>query len=130
MTCKNLIKVNDVYFISELIKNINPNFKLFFNTLFKRYEIHNTNERPSFVISCESYPNQTTIEKLLKTNKENMAILFKEIDENNKKLEEKKENELLDKTQSQFTELLNYLDKSPSKSFDNINFKNILEKED
>ena len=127
---KNLTKINDVFYISHHIKKLNPNFDLFFNTLLNRYEIHNLIANPSFVISFYDYPDNRIIDKLLKTNKDNMANLFKEIEEQNALIEINKNKDLLDKSKNQINELFNFINKKPSQSLDKSSLKNILEKED
>ena len=127
---KNLTKINDVFYISHHIKKLNPNFDLFFNTLLNRYEIHNLIANPSFVISFYDYPDNRIIDKLLKTNKDNMANLFKEIEEQNALIEINKNKDLLDKSKNQINELFNFINKKPSQSLDKSSVKNILEKED
>ena len=127
---KFLIPVSDIYFISEQIKRINSAFCLFYNTQFNRYEIHNTLVSPSFVISFSHYPDYRVIEKIYKTNKENMSILFKEIDEHNKKLDLKHSEQILDKSACQINEIFEFINKNPSASLEHLTLKNILEKED
>lgn len=125
-----LQEINDVYFISSIIKTINPNFKLFYNTIRNCYEVHNFSVKPSLIISYQKYPDYKLIEKLYKTNRNNMKKLFQEIEENNKKLEIKQNNSLLDKSKIQLNEILNYQISNPGKNLSLNQIKNILEQGD
>lgn len=124
MSEKYLEKINDVYFISEQIKLINKNFKLFYNKKTNLYEVRDNN---NIVVTYQNYPDSNLIEKLHKTNKHNMKKLFLEIDEQNEKIIKNKEKELLTQSQSKISEIFGYLKKQPSKDLSLTQLKNILE---
>lgn len=123
---KNLIKINDLCFISAKLKNINKNFELFFNTKNNFFEVHDTSKDNSFVITFSTYPNENLILKLQKTKSLNKNI-FKEIEENNKKVEEKNNKILNDKVTDYFKEICNFAERNTSTISQN-QIKKIIEK--
>lgn len=123
-----LIEINDVYFISNLIKKINSNFKLFYNQNSNKYEIHNFLEKPSLIISFSRYPDYGLIEKLYYTNKDNMKILFKNIELSNKNIEIKQQEMFLDKSNQQLNEIFHYELSNPGKTLSKKQIEKILEK--
>ena len=127
---KNLISVNDIFFISEDLKKINKNFKLFFNTLHSRYEIHDISKHNSFVLSYNRYPDRKLITKLYQTKKENMVKLFQEIEKHNEKLEIDKQNKLIDESKQKLNEFVKFTFSNPSTSINSKLLKNILDKGD
>ena len=124
-----LQKINDVYFISKLIKKLNKNFELYFNIKNNMYEIYD-NSNMNIVVTYKNYPDDKLIEKLLKTNQHNMKTLFNEIDEYNNKLTVNNEKQLINNTTDKINTIFNYFNKNPGKELTNIQIKNILEKED
>ena len=123
-----LLEINDIYFISKQIKDINPNFKLYYNNSTKKYEVHNFLEKPSLVVSFDRYPDYQLIEKLYYTNKNNMKKLFEEIENSNKKLELDLQNKILDTSQQQFNEIINFELSNPDKNLNKKQLLKILEK--
>lgn len=123
---KNLIKINDLCFISTKLKNINKNFELFFNTKNHFFEVHNTSKDNSFVITFSTYPNENLLLKLQKTRSSNKNI-FKEIEESNKKTEEKNNEILNDKVSDYFKEICNFAERNTSNISQN-QIKKIIEK--
>ena len=123
-----LIEINDVYFISNLIKKINSNFKLFYNQNSNKYEVHNFLEKPSLIISFSRYPDYGLIEKLYYTNKDNMKNLFKNIELSNKNIEIKQQEMFLDKSNQQLNEIFHYELSNPGKTLSKKQIEKILEK--
>ena len=114
----NLTEINDIYFISEKIKTINKNFKLFYNQISKHYEIHDISQKDSFGL----------VKKLYYTNKENMKNLFEEIELNNNKLQERFENNTLEHSKLKMNEIFKYQYSNPGKSLSNKQIDKILER--
>lgn len=105
-----LVETDDMYCISNRIKLINSNYVLMFNQKTKVYEIH---DKSNFVFSkcLEIAPDELdarAIKKLFQTRKENMKKLFIEIELENKKLETKKMNLILEKSSDAMREILNF----------------------
>lgn len=105
---KNLQEINDVYFISELIKKLNKNYTLYYNQKINRYEIHDTQKTPSLIITYYSYPDQKLIEKLILTKPENSKKIFDQIEKHNEQLRIKNERENISKANDYLNEILHY----------------------
>ncbi len=121
-----LIKINDVFFISEKIKSSNQNFELFFNKKTKQFEIHDTSKPISFVLSFSKYPNQNLIKKIHKTSTKNKNI-FKEIEQHNNSISEKKNKILTEKCSEYFDEILKFSEKT-NNNISEQQIKKIIEK--
>ena len=106
---QHLQPINDVYFISDRIKEINPNYKLFYNTYFNRFEVHDTSLQSGTLCNTfNAYPSAMYLEKLIKTRRENMAKLFQEIELANAKLDQERDEKFLDIASQQFKEISSY----------------------
>lgn len=109
---QHLIKINDVYFISDIIKNINPNLDIFYNKNTCIYEVHDTSKFDSFIISYSKYPDQNLIKKLYQTSKENSKKYLDLIQKENEKLLENQNKKLLDDANARFNEIMSFAEKS------------------
>lgn len=110
-----LQKINDIFFINERIKDINPNYELFYNTKLKQYEIHDlSNKKCTLCSTQKSYPNATILKKLVKTSKENMQKTIREMDRFNNNLSIKQEHNLLAKANDQLSEIIKYSQLRPN----------------
>lgn len=123
----NLIQISDVFFISQQLKQINSNYEIFYNTLTRNYEVHDTGKYNSFVISFSAYPNQNLIRKLHQSNAQNIQKIFKEIEENNKQLQDKNHKNLTDKSNQMLSEIFSYSQKTSGDLSKNL-IKKIIEK--
>lgn len=91
-----LIEINnDVYFISEKIKEIDGGYKIFYNTKRKKFEVHNVNQIGSSYSLTIPYNilDGRTLLLVKKTRIENRKKFFEEIEKNNNLLEKRAENE-------------------------------------
>ena len=84
-----LIKIfEDVFFITNRLKEIDENYFVVFNTQKKKFEVHSSKQKQSY---CLTVPyktlDQRTISLVLKTRKENFDKILKEIEEENAKIE-------------------------------------------
>jgi len=79
---------NDLYDIAGQLKLIDPDYKVFYNTIRKVFEIHNTAQRGNSY--CLTVPFDTldnrTIKLVHKTRSENAEKLMEEIEQHNQKL--------------------------------------------
>ena len=77
---------NDVYFISERLKEVDFNYFILYNTKKRKYEIHHKAQSDTY---CLTVPfdelDARTIDFVNQTRVENRDRLFKEMDEENKK---------------------------------------------
>lgn len=124
---KHLIKINDVYFISEQLKTINKNFELFYNKNTNRFEVHNTKSARSFIVSFDKYPNPNLIYKTLKSMNSDIEEISKEIENHNTKIQEKNNLEILQTASDNFREILNFSEKT-NKELSQKQIKKIIEK--
>ena len=108
---EHLIKFDDIYFISKLIKNINKNFELVYNLKTERYLIVDANKK-QICITFDHYPDSRVLDKLEQTKVENANKLFKEIETHNQKLEEQKNQSLQDLAYNQLNEVVNFATKT------------------
>lgn len=103
-----LIKIsNDLFFISNQLKEIDDGYFIAFNTKLKRYEIHNSKQ--PFSTFCLVVPNNklnpSLVEYVRKTRSTNQKKLLEEIEISNKKLENSNKQKILDEAQVKFEEL-------------------------
>ena len=94
----------DSFNISNLIKKINPNYRLFFNAKEKCYIIVNYAKNNEICLKFYNF-NQNIIKTLNKTKVENSHRIFDEIDNLNNLTELKHKEKLMDDTTQKFIEL-------------------------
>ena len=102
-----LEKYTDLFNLSERIKQIDGGYTLCFNKRLKRFEVHNFNLKDSF-ICLVPFLDARLIEKLVLTRRENMKAFFKKLDEENEKLEAKKQNEIMLNAKDKLGEIAKY----------------------
>ena len=107
---KDLIKIKDKYNIYKQIKNVNKNYKLYYSRLNSRYEIHDNSNHFCSLCLCISPENlnSSVIEKLYKSKRENMKKYFLEIEEQNRKLEEKNVNNIISRAGDLMLDIFEY----------------------
>ena len=121
------IKINqDVFNISDRIKEIDSDYFIVYNTKLKKYEVHNSSQNMnSYCLTC---PYNSLDKRLLdytqKTRIVNFDKIIKEIDENNLKIEKEVEDERVDRSKIMLNEIYKYANVG-SKEFDAKNaYKN------
>lgn len=124
---KHLIKISDVFYISENIKKLNPNYEIFYNKNTASFEVHDGAKENSFVVSFDKYPNPNLEVKLEQTKVENKAKIFAEIENYNQKLYSLQTKNILNTANDFFTEILSYSNKSTGE-ISNQQIKKIIEK--
>ncbi len=104
-----LIKIkNDAFNIAERIKKLNPYYFVVYNTKNDKFEVHNSKQTNTFCITCENGLNYSVIQKLRKTNIENIEKILREIESNNEKLEQERKRVLKDEVSFKAKEMFNY----------------------
>lgn len=113
----------DLFNIVNRLKKIDKGYFVIFNKLKNRYEVHNKKQRKDTFAFCSDNPflDMGVIIKAYKTNIRNAKQIFKDIDENNKKIDKKNNENLANKYLSKFNEFINYASK---KSYD-VDFNNL-----
>ena len=116
--CMALIKINaDVFDITTRLKEIDNNYFIVYNTNLKRYEVHNSGQYlDTFCLTVDGKLNCLVIDKVLKTRRQNIAKLLKQIEQNNKKLENEKQRKFKDELHFKLTDSYSYL-----QNHDNLN---------
>ena len=109
MVKQNLKTINDIFFISNRIKKINKNYKLYYNLKTQMYEVHDISKpQHSLCITTKDYPSFQILKTLIKSKKENMHSLFLEIEKHNKNIDQEKQQKTLDLSTQKFKEILNF----------------------
>lgn len=108
---QSLIKINDIYYISEQLKNINKNYELFLNINTNKFEVHDTSKPNSFVVSYNKYPDQNLILKLIKSLSISSQEIFNQIEKHNHELHEKQNLKINQIASDYFNEIFNFSEK-------------------
>ena len=98
---------NDNFNVSNLIKKINPQYKLYFNQKDKVYFIVNSAKNNEICLKFYNF-NQNVLKILQSTKVENSHKLFKEIDNFNYLTELKNKNSIIENTSQKIIELNNF----------------------
>ena len=100
---------SDLFFISKRLKKINSNYFVCFNKVLKNFEVHFKKQRGGTFCFCVGKKlNFMAIKKTFLTQVKNAKKLFKEIEQNNKKIELENERRLTEKHLSEFSLMLDY----------------------
>ena len=124
---KNLVKINDVFYINKRLNIINKNFELFYNPKFKRYEVHDFSKPYSFITSCNNYPNSQLINKILSMNHKSIKKTLMEIDAHNNKIEINQEEKISLLKNDQLTEIIKFSNKKLNQNLSNSQIKKIIQ---
>ena len=98
---------NDNFNVSNLIKKINPQYKLYFNQKDKVYFIVNSAKNNEICLKFYNF-NQNVLKILQSSKVENSHKLFKEIDNFNYLTELKNKNSIIENTSQKIIELNNF----------------------
>lgn len=108
---QSLIKINDIYYISEQLTNLNKNYELFLNINTNKFEVHDTSKPNSFVVSYNKYPDQNLILKLIKSLSISSQEIFNQIEKHNHELHEKQNLKINQMASDYFNEIFNFSEK-------------------
>lgn len=108
---QSLIKINDIYYISEQLTNINKNYELFLNINTNKFEVHDTSKPNSFIVSYNKYPDQNLILKLIKSLSISSQEIFNQIEKHNHELHEKQNLKINQMASDYFNEIFNFSEK-------------------
>lgn len=105
-----LIKIlEDVHDITRRLKEIDTDYFVVYNSTKKCFEVHNSSQKHTY---CLTIPFKTldsrAVDLTIKTRRENIEKILKEIDENNNKLEKENLRKLKDKTTYKLKEMYDY----------------------
>ena len=97
---------NDVYFISQRLREIDKNYFLMYNTKTKKFEVHNENQTGSTF--CLTLPfaslDARSLQRVLRTRIENCEKILADMEKENQILEKRQRNEVIEN-------LENYIDR-------------------
>ena len=113
----------DTFDIAKRLKEIDPHYLLKWNKDKNRYEIFFKKEREQLELVIPfNELDIRTLNLVQKTRVENTKKLLKELEEQNKKLEKKLQNKVLDETYIKTKELTKYVFQKADVT--NVNFEN------
>ena len=106
-----LIKINsDAFDIVNRLKEIDSNYFIVYNTFLKRYEVHNSGQFVNtFCLTVDGSLNCLVVDKVLKTRRQNIDKLLKQIEEYNKKSETEKQRKFKDEVHFKLSDTYSYL---------------------
>lgn len=85
---------SDTFYISQRLKEIDETYFLVYNFTKQKFEVHSSAQKDTY---CLTVPykvlDERTIDYVQKTNSANLDRLIKEMDEENEKLQTKREKE-------------------------------------
>ena len=99
---------NDLYSISDRLKEIDEGYFIYYSYKNKRYEVHNKNQRGhtlSLVLPYKSL-DERAVRLVRKTRSERVDALIRQMEEENARLEKEKTSELIKKKQDDFEDAL------------------------
>ena len=100
--------VDDIFDISNRIKDIDDGYFVVFNKTAARFEVHNSKQKDTFCISCPRL-NGLVLKKLHETKIVNIDRILSEIDENNQKIAEKSQKNSIDEAKESLGEIMQSL---------------------
>ena len=117
------IKIDsDVFEIAKRIKDIDDGYYIVFDTGKERYELHNINQPNTH---CLTYPyanlDGRLIDLILYTNIGNIDKIINDIDNNNKNIENKSNNNIKNATEYMVREIYDFASNSSKKC--DVNFE-------
>lgn len=94
----NLIEIKtDLFDIAWQLRRIDDGYRIFYNPMLSRYEVHNLSQKLNTLCLVVPYDclDARTLRLVYATRVQNAEKLFKEIEENNEKLEAEQNRRLL-----------------------------------
>ena len=106
-----LIKITENAFdIVKRLKEIDPKYFVAHNTMFKRFEVHNSGQHVNtFCLTVDGNLDCRVIDKVWRTRAENVEKLLREIAQQNKSLEREKQSACKDELKTKLAETYDYL---------------------
>lgn len=102
--------LNDVLFIGNRLREIDSDYRIFYNNKKDKFEVHNIGQvGDSYCLTVPfQYLDGRTVEIVRKTRIENRKKILEEIDKNNEKIEKENQKNILNNAKDQLLELLKY----------------------
>lgn len=97
---------NDLFDIAARLRSVDGNYRVFYDTVGKKYQVHNVAQRGStlaFIVPFDAL-DARTVEYARYTGVNNAETLFAQTEKDNERLEKQKIKELSDKSLNCLTE--------------------------
>ena len=92
------IMTGDVFGISGRLQEIDPDYFIVFHRVLRRYEVHHRRQRDTLALVLPyRCLDARAVTLTLKTRRENIERLIKEMDAENRRREERADKEILDR---------------------------------
>lgn len=103
MNEKYLVKVADTFGIEVRLREIDDGYRVFYNKVKNRYEIHNVKLRPNTLVLVSPYDelDARIIKLVRKTSVSRADEIFREIEEHNEKTLKKQQEEELSRIKNE-----------------------------
>ena len=103
-----LTKVGDTFGVEDRLREIDDGYRIFYNKLKKRFEVHNVKCLPNTLVLVSPYDelDQRLIKVVRASRVERNVKLIKEIEEHNEKIIKKQEEEIKNKNSYELDKLL------------------------
>lgn len=99
---------NDVYDISNRIKQIDRDYVIYFNTVKNQFEVHNLSQKSNTFCLSVPYPflDERTLKLTYETSSANIKIILNQIEMDNKLAENADKRQVLNKFNDQLEQLI------------------------
>ena len=109
----------DTFDICNSIRQIDRDYYVVYDTRRKCFEIHNSQQKPNtFCITCEGALDARVIQKLQKTNSNNIKRLIQDIERHNDYIKRQSDRQLSDRVRWQAGEMFDYAMRKQDANFD------------
>lgn len=89
---------SDVFDVADRLKGIDERYRLFYNTLTKRYEVYTFTPHPALqVVLPFSPPDARCVEHVRKTRAERAAQLLRELEKENERIAQARNKQIIDR---------------------------------
>jgi len=115
-----LIKITeDVFDISNRLKEIDSNYFVVFNTKKQKFEIHNKSQKNTYCLTVLNKSlDSRTITQTLKSRRERFNKILQEIEDNNQKIIDDNNKKIRDMAEWKLKEMFDYSSRHNIDNFD------------
>ncbi|MBR1925631.1 MAG: hypothetical protein IJ837_02125 [Clostridia bacterium] len=115
-----LIKITeDVFDISNRLKEIDSNYFVVFNTKKQKFEIHNKSQKNTYCLTVlNNKLDCRAIEQTLKSRRERFDKILQEIEKNNQKIIDDNNKKIKDMAEWKLKEMFDYSSRHNTDNFD------------
>lgn len=98
---------NDLFDIAARLKSVDSNYKLYYNKIAQRYEVHDETQRPqtlAFVVPFAEL-DARTVQYALYTRVQNAKTVFEEMEKHNARLQREEKRRAVERVCTQLEEV-------------------------